>query len=157
GCVGPASSGSPIDTTVGTHTFQVTATDVAGNTTMSTVTYLVSALPAVISVAVSPTSMQGGAVDATGTVTLNAPATGTVAQRKVALSSDNTGAATVPATVTVPVGATSATFTVSSQVVSAPAIARVSASLNGGSATSGDLSVVPLPAVASLALSSNTV
>jgi hypothetical protein len=53
---------------------------------------------------------------ATGTVTLTAAApSGGVA---VALSSDNTAAATVPPSVTVPGGSTSASFTVSTSVVS---------------------------------------
>ncbi|HEU0318444.1 MAG TPA: putative Ig domain-containing protein, partial [Solirubrobacteraceae bacterium] len=62
------------------------------------------------SIAVSPGSVAGGA-GATATATLNvaAPAGGAV----VSLVSSNTGAAKVPASVTVPAGATSASFAVS--------------------------------------------
>ncbi len=66
--------------------------------------------PGLQSVAVSAGSVAGGG-SVTGTATLNteAPAGGAVVQ----LISSNTAAATVPASVTVPAGATSATFTVS--------------------------------------------
>jgi hypothetical protein len=42
GCVGTVASGSAIDTSPGTHTFTVTATDAVGNITMRTVTYTTS-------------------------------------------------------------------------------------------------------------------
>jgi hypothetical protein len=41
GCVGTVANGAPIDTTVGSHTFSVTATDTVGNTKTVTVTYSV--------------------------------------------------------------------------------------------------------------------
>jgi hypothetical protein len=74
-----------------------------------------SASAALSALSVSPTDVVGGD-PATGTVTLSAaaPAGGVV----VALSSDNTAAATVPASVTVPAGATSATFPVTTNAVS---------------------------------------
>jgi streptogramin lyase len=40
-CVGPVSNGSAIDTSLGTHAFTVTATDVAGNPTVRTTSYAV--------------------------------------------------------------------------------------------------------------------
>src|SRR4029077_8164850 len=63
---------------------------------------------------IGPTVISSGST-ATGTVTLNgaAPAGGA----SVALSSSNTGIATVPPSVTVPAGATSATFTITAQTV----------------------------------------
>ena len=66
------------------------------------------------SLAVSPISIVSGAT-ATGTVTLGdaAPAGGLV----VNLSSSNTNVATVPASVTVPAGATAATFLVTAQTI----------------------------------------
>lgn len=66
------------------------------------------------SLTVSPTDVVGGD-PATGTVTLSsaAPTGGFV----IDLSSDNTAAATVPPSVTVPAGSTSATFTVSTKAV----------------------------------------
>ncbi len=66
-------------------------------------------LPTLTGFSVSPTSVPGG-TPATGTVTLGSPApAGGVA---VSLSSTLPGSASVPATVTVPAGATSASFTV---------------------------------------------
>ncbi len=67
-------------------------------------------VPALQSIAVSPGSVAGGG-SATATATLNvaAPAGGAV----VSLVSSNTGAAKVPASVTVPAGSTTATFAVS--------------------------------------------
>ncbi len=45
-CVGPVASGAVIDTaTLGSHSFMVTAVDVAGNTTAASVTYSVTAGP----------------------------------------------------------------------------------------------------------------
>ena len=45
-CVGTVPNGSPIDTsTEGAHTFTVTATDTAGNTTTATTHYTVTAQP----------------------------------------------------------------------------------------------------------------
>ena len=41
GCVGPVANGTPIDTTVGSHTFLVTATDAAGNTATALTMYSV--------------------------------------------------------------------------------------------------------------------
>jgi hypothetical protein len=73
--------------------------------------------PKLSSVAVSPTEVLGGA-SATGTVTLTsaAPSGGLV----VPLTSDNTNAATIPASVTVPAGSTRATFPVTTKVVPNP-------------------------------------
>src|SRR2546425_2013273 len=62
------------------------------------------------SLSLNPTSVTAGTVS-TGTVTLIAPAP--VGGAVVTLSSGNTAIATVPASVTVPAGATSATFAVS--------------------------------------------
>jgi hypothetical protein len=73
--------------------------------------------PKLSSVTVSPTEVLGGA-SATGTVTLTsaAPSGGLV----VPLTSDNTNAATIPASVTVPAGSTRATFPVTTKVVPNP-------------------------------------
>jgi len=73
--------------------------------------------PALASVTVNPDRVIGG-TPSTGRVTLvsSAPAGGVV----VPLVSDNTVAATVPASVTVPAGATSVTFTITTFVVPNP-------------------------------------
>ncbi|MEP6916502.1 MAG: DNA/RNA non-specific endonuclease, partial [Acidobacteriota bacterium] len=141
-CTGTVANGTAIDTgTIGSKAFTVDASDSVGNSTSRSVTYTIT-LPTVTSVAVSPTTVRGGTMYATGTVTLSAPATGTLAQRRVTLVSDSP-AAVVPAQITIPAGHTSATFTVSTHIVSAATTARVTATINGGSATSNDLTVLP--------------
>lgn len=82
------------------------------------------------SLTLSPTSIRGGQAT-TGTVALSAaaPAGGAV----ITLSSGNTSLATVPASVTIPAGATSATFTVSTKSVNSDATVTISGSYGGGS------------------------
>ena len=94
------------------------------------------------SVAVNPTSVQGGN-PSTGTVTLsgNAPSGGA----SVSLSSSNTAAATVPASVTVPAGASSTPFTANTSIVSASTAVTLSASY-GGATKTATLTVTPAPA-----------
>jgi hypothetical protein len=81
------------------------------------------------SLTLNPTSVAGGSTS-TGTVSLSAaaPAGGTV----VTLSS-NIAAASVPASVAVPAGATSATFTIGTTAVSASTTATITGTLNGTS------------------------
>jgi hypothetical protein len=100
-----------------------------------------SATLSLSSLTLNPTSVVGGN-SSTGAVTLSgpAPAGGT----QVALSSSNTTAARVPASVTVAAGATSATFTVSTSVVSASTAVTISAAY-GGVSTSASLTVQPVP------------
>lgn len=88
----------------------------------------VAGLPALSTLTAAPSTVVGG-VNATGTVTLSSPAPsgGTV----VSLSSANTAAATVPASVTVPAGASSATFTVASKPVASTVTFNLSASYRG--------------------------
>jgi hypothetical protein len=84
---------------------------------------------AVTALTLNPTSIAGGTTS-TGTVTVSsaAPAGGTV----VTLSSHDTNAATVPPSLTVPAGATSATFTVTAKPVGANGtFAIISASAGG--------------------------
>lgn len=105
------------------------------------------------SLAVNPASVAGGN-SSTGTVTLSGPAPASGAQ--VALSSSNTTAARVPASVTVAAGATSATFTASTSVVSASTAVTISAAYAGTSKTAS-LTVQPAapPAVTLSSLSLN--
>jgi hypothetical protein len=94
------------------------------------------------SLTLNPTSVVGGAQSTTGTVTLSAPAPpGGV---RVTLSSDNTGAARVPSSVTVPAGAASTTLTVSTSAVAASTTVAISASY-GGVTRSASLTVTPAP------------
>jgi len=99
-----------------------------------------------------PGNVPGG-TPATGTVTLNgaAPSGGTV----VTLSSAST-LVTVPGSVTVPAGQTSATFTATTQTVTQTTAVAVSAS-SGGTTVSTNLFLIVSSAVSSVTLSPNSV
>jgi hypothetical protein len=88
--------------------------------------------PTFSSLTLNPTSVVGGTQNSTGTVTLSsaAPAGGAV----VMLSSNNS-AARVPASVIVPAGARSATFTVNTSMVLLATTANISATYNGTTRT----------------------
>jgi hypothetical protein len=94
------------------------------------------------SLTLTPTSVTGGA-SSQGRVTLSGAAPSGGAQ--VTLSSGNTAAATVPASVTVAAGATSATFTVTSRSVTASTSATINASY-GGVTRTATLTVTPAQA-----------
>ncbi len=88
---------------------------------------------ALTSVSLNPAIVVGGS-SSTGTVTLStpAPAGGAV----VSLSSGNTAVATVPASVTVPASAISATFTITTTAVGAPTQLNISGSYSGNAQAS---------------------
>jgi hypothetical protein len=88
-------------------------------------------LPTLASLTLDPPNVIGGQ-SSMGTVTLTGPATAGGAQ--VFLSSSN-GAARMPSSVTVPAGATSATFTVNTSVVLISTSATISATYNGTTRT----------------------
>jgi Domain of unknown function (DUF4082)/Bacterial Ig domain len=118
--------------TTGTFTATITGTS-STLTRMTTITLTVTPppLPTVSSLLLNPTSVIGG-TSSTGTVTLSGPAPAGGAQ--VALSS-NSGAASVPSSVTVPAGAISATFRVNTSIVLISTTATISASYNGTNRT----------------------
>lgn len=93
------------------------------------------------SLALSPTSVVGG-VSATGTVTMSAAAPSNSNGAVVALSSSNPSVASVPSTVTVPPGASSAGFTVTTSSVAASTSVTISASFDGTTRTA-TLTVTP--------------
>jgi len=93
-------------------------------------------------VSVAPTSLTGG-TPAVGTVTLDSPAA--VPDGLAVSLSSSDPAATLPATVTVPVGATTATFPVTTAVVSAPITDTLTATLDGISKTTA-LTIQPIQA-----------
>jgi uncharacterized repeat protein (TIGR03803 family) len=97
-----------------TKTTVITAT-LGSSSAQATLTITPAGAVSLSSLTLNPTSVSGGN-SSTGTVTLSAaaPSGGAV----VNLSSSNTSVATVPSTVTVAAGQTSATFTVSTQRVS---------------------------------------
>jgi uncharacterized repeat protein (TIGR03803 family) len=88
-----------------------------------------SGSPTVSSVTLNPTSVSGGN-NSTGTVTLSAAAPSGGAT--VSLSSSNTSVATVPSSVTVSSGQTSANFTVRTQRVSSNTNVTISGTYAGG-------------------------
>ena len=88
--------------------------------------------PKLSSLSLNPSSVVGGAQSSTGTVTLTGPAPAGGAQ--VSLASSN-GAASVPSTVLVPAGATSATFQVRTSAVLVSTSAQISAVYNGTTQT----------------------
>jgi hypothetical protein len=155
-----------------TATFTVSTSAVAASTTVTisaaysgttrTASLTVTPVPpppiTLSSLSLTPTSVVGGTQSSTGTVTLSgaAPSGGTL----VALSSSNTAAATVPSSVTVAAGATSATFTVSTSAVLASTAVTISGAY-GGLARSASLTVtpepVPPPTLSSLTLSPSSV
>ncbi|HEY1400153.1 MAG TPA: S8 family serine peptidase [Terriglobales bacterium] len=96
--------------------------------------------PTLSSIAVNPTSVNGGSNSAgTETLSASAPSGGVV----VYLSS-SASAATVPASVSVATGATSATFTVSTSNVTASTSVTVTASY-GGATKTASLTIMPAP------------
>jgi hypothetical protein len=98
--------------------------------------------PSLAGIALNPASVVGGNTsEGTASLTSAAPSGGAV----VTLSSSNTSAATVPASITVPAGAFSATFTVSTASVTASTSLTISGAF-GGAARSATLTVTPPPA-----------
>jgi hypothetical protein len=84
------------------------------------------------SLTLNPSNVTGGN-SSTGTVTLNGPTPAGGAQ--IMLSSSNTGAARVPPSVTIPAGATSATFTVNTSFVLFSTSVEISASYRSNTLT----------------------
>lgn len=120
----------------GPGTAIISASD-GGVTLTQTLSVSVSSLT-VTSLTLSPTSVTGGATS-TGTVTLNgaSPAGGTV----VTLSSNSVGAS-LPPTVTVLAGTTTATFSISTLPVSSTTTASITATLVASS-VSTPLTIIP--------------
>jgi hypothetical protein len=132
---GASSASFTISTSAVSASTGVTITAAYGGvsrTATLTVTPAPPPAPTLASLTLNPTSVFGGQ-NSTGTVTLTgpAPAGGAV----VALSSSNPGAASAPSTVTVPAGATSASFTVSTSSVLFSTSSNISASYNGTTRT----------------------
>ncbi len=131
-----------------------TGVKVRVGTTVSTATVQYSVqtnTPALSALSVSPTSVAGGNTSR-GTVTLSAaaPSGGAV----ISLS-DNSSAASEPATVTVPGGSTSATFTITTTPVAISTPVTISASY-GGVTKTATLTVTP-PALSALSLNPTSV
>ena len=120
-----------------TAVFSASAASVSGNVTVSvsaaanggsaTASALIKP-PVILGVSVSPSSVVGGIVNSTGTVTLTGPAPADGAL--VTLSSNN-AAASIPASVLVPEGAASATFSIATNRVTANATVSISGAYGG--------------------------
>ncbi|PYN90011.1 MAG: hypothetical protein DMD87_03420 [Candidatus Rokuibacteriota bacterium] len=91
---------------------------------LSSATLTVTLASALSALSLNPSSVPGGAASI-GTVTLSAAAPAGGAE--VPLSSSNAAVATVPASVTVPAGSTSANFTVSTSLVTSATSATIQA------------------------------
>jgi subtilisin family serine protease len=100
-----------------------------------------SSSPTISSLSLNPTSVNGGN-PSTGKVTLSGPAPSGGAV--VSLSSSNISAATVPASLTVPAGATSATFMANTLAVTASTPVTISG-FYAGVSQSALLTVTPQP------------
>jgi hypothetical protein len=149
----PASVTIPAGTAIGT--FQVTTMAVANSTSVTisasqagvtltaslTVTPPPASGPTLTSLTLNPKSVIGGS-PSSGTLALSGPAP--TGGALVTLSSSNTAVATVPANVTIPAGATSLTFAVSTSTVTASTPVTVSASYAGVTHTD-TLTVTPVP------------
>lgn len=94
------------------------------------------------SLSLSPTSVVGGAQSSTGTVTLSAPAP--TGGTQITLSSSNPTVASVPPSVTVAAGSTTATFMVTTGAVAAATTVTISATY-AGATKSASLTVAPAP------------
>ena len=131
---------TPTPTATVTPTPPATATATPSGTAKATTKARSVAVSALASLTLNPATVTGGA-NSTGTVTLSAaaPAGGAV----VALTSSNTNAATVPASVTVAAGATTATFTVATNTVTVGTVSIITATYDGISQAVG-LVVNPL-------------
>ena len=105
-----------------TQTTGVSVSATAAGTTVSGTVFLVVSR-AVSSVTLNPSTVTGG-VSSTATVTLNSANGG---QAFVTLASSNTVLATVPNSVTIPSGQTSATFTVNTAQVTSTSSVSISA------------------------------
>src|SRR5215470_2767767 len=119
---------TPTPTATVTPTPPATATATPRATATATTKARRMAVSALASLTLNPATLTGGA-NSTGTVTLSAaaPAGGAV----VALTSSNTNAATVPVSVTVAAGATTATFTVATNIVTVGTVSIITATYDG--------------------------
>ncbi len=115
---------------VGTYSVTLIVTDDKGsrNSAQTTATITNGSSVSISSVTLNPTSVTGGS-SSTGTVTLSgtAPSGGAT----VTLTSSNTTAAQLPASVTVASGASTATFTVTTSAVASVTSVTITGSYNG--------------------------
>ncbi|HKB10154.1 MAG TPA: hypothetical protein VKD69_05860, partial [Vicinamibacterales bacterium] len=139
---GATSATFPITTTSVTADTAVTITGLLRLSAATSLTVKASGVatgPSLSAIALNPASVIGGSSSqGTATLTAAAPAGGAV----VTLSSSDTAVATVPASVTVAAGATSATFSVATTAVTTAMAATISGAF-GGATRTASLNVTP--------------
>jgi hypothetical protein len=128
-------------------TASIQATYPIGTSVTGTLTLLASPTPT--SLVLSPTSVPGGTTSS-GTVTLSGPAPAGGAN--VTLTSSNVAAATVPATINIPQGATIGSFTVATLAQTYSTSATISAAYHGLT-QSAVLAVTMTPGVSAISVS----
>jgi hypothetical protein len=104
----------------------------AGRSASLTVNPAPAPVPTLTSLTLSPASVIGGLQSSTGTVSLSAPAP---AGGVIVLLSSSNGAASVPGSVLIPAGASSASFTVNTSIVLISTSSTISARYNGTTRT----------------------
>ncbi len=135
----------------------ITATSADGTVQNATITVTAppaaaAPAPTLVSLTMSPVSLQGGESSTTSTVTLSSAA---LADTEIPLSSSNTAVAGVPTIVTVPEGQSQVSFPVSTNQVSVDTQVVIKATLEGISAT--DALGVLAPVVEGVTLSAASV
>ncbi|MFP5246263.1 MAG: discoidin domain-containing protein, partial [Thermoanaerobaculia bacterium] len=139
-----------IVTTSPTENVNATITATAANAKSATLS-ITSASAALVQVALESPTIEGGtSVNATVVLGAPAPAGGAL----VTLSSSDTSLATVPATLVVPAGSTSQSFTVSTKRVGAASSVTISGVY--GATHTADLALTACSALGSVAAPSNT-
>ena len=124
---GGTSATFTITTTSVTSSSTATISALYGGVTKTAILTVTVAPPALSSVTVNPSSVTGGSTSQ-GTVTLTSAApTGGL----VVTLSDNSSATSLPASITVPAGSTSATFTITSSTVTSSTAVTISAVYSG--------------------------
>jgi len=145
---GATSASFTITTSPVTSQFNMNiSADLVGSPGQSALLLITPGGPATLSgVTTNPTSVVGG-TSATGTVTLTgaAPSGGAVVTLSKSFSNGGTGTvpATIPASVTVPAGQTTASFTIGTSAVTATTNVRISAAFNG-TTSAVDMTLFPL-------------
>lgn len=143
-----ASETFTIRTNVIATTTALTVTAARADGSPGTATVIINVTGRTMSLALNPTTVVGGAQNSTGTVTISTPAP--AGGLTVALASSNTAAATVPATVLIPAGSTTANFTVTTTAVANSGPVTITATL--GALTANAVLNVNTPGVVSLTL-----
>lgn len=135
-------------TPVATSTNVTTFTDYAGVRQFNSVQVTPAVALTMTSHTLNPTSVASGG-SSTGTVTLSGTVPGGSAGAVVTISSSNSAIVSVPANVTVPAGASSATYTATAGSVTATSSVLITANF-GGTSLSPTLTVTPAAAAPTL-------